>query len=133
MAQSVFDYGMETGEEDENEEEEDDDRWLWVSNEGLRAGYRDMERFVAGIGDEEIAARLARALGGRGAFRQFRNQMTHWPDLKASWNAYSAERQRGRARAWLATKGYTPTAPTRENRAYQRHLTAACPRPTTAA
>jgi hypothetical protein len=104
--QAVFDFGIETGEEDE-EEEDDDDRWLWVFNEGSGAGYRDMERFVAGIEDNEIAAHLARALDGPGAFRRFRNQLTRWPDLHDSWNAYSAERRRGRARAWLATAGYT--------------------------
>jgi hypothetical protein len=45
--QSVFDYGMETV--DEDEVEDDDDRWLWVSHEGSRAGYRDMKRFAASI------------------------------------------------------------------------------------
>jgi hypothetical protein len=110
--QSFFDDGIETGEEDE---EDDDDRWLWVFNEGSRAGYRDMERFVAGIEANEIAAQLTRALDGRGAFRRFRNQLTHWPGLHDSWNAYSAERRRGRARAWLATEGYTPMPAARDN------------------
>ena len=112
--QFVFDYEIETREGDE--EEEDDDRWLWVFTEGSRAGYRDMERFVAGLEDNEIAAGLARAMGGRGAFRRFKNQLTPWPDLEDRWNAYSAERRRGRARAWLATEGYMPMAATRENR-----------------
>ena len=111
--QAVFDYEIETGEEDE--EEDDDDRWLWVSNEGSRAGYRDMERFVAGIEDNEIAAQLARALGGRGAFRRFRNQLTRWPGFHDSRHAYSAERRRGRALAWLATEGYTAVAAARDN------------------
>ena len=62
--QPVFEYEMETGEKDEDEE--DDERWLWVSSEGSRAGYRDMERFAAGVEDPEIAARLGGALDGRG-------------------------------------------------------------------
>ena len=102
-----------TGEEEE--EEEDDDRWLLVFNEGSRAGYRDMERFVAGIEDSEIAAQLARALDGRGAFHRFRHQLTRWPGIHDSWNAYSAERRRGRARAWLATAGYTAMTAARAN------------------
>lgn len=110
--QAVFEFGIETG---EDEEEEDDDRWLWVFNEGSRAGYRDMERFVAGIEDNEIAAHLARALDGRGAFRRFRNRLTRWPGLHDSWNAYSAERRRGRARAWLATAGCTAMTAARDN------------------
>ncbi len=113
LPQAVFEYEIETGAEDE--EEDDDDRWLWVFNEGSRAGYHDMERFVAGIQDNEIAAQLARALDGRGAFRRFRDQLARWPGLHDSWNAYSAERRRGRARAWLATGGYTAMTAARHN------------------
>ena len=103
---SVFEYGM--GTEEEEEEEEEDERWLWVSTEGSRDGYRDMERFIAGLEDLEIAAGLARALDGRGVFRRFRNQLARWPEVQDRWYAYSDERRRGRARAWLATEGYTP-------------------------
>ena len=70
---------------------------------------RDMERFTAGVEDPDITARLEGALDGRGAFRRFRNQLTEWPELQSRWYAYSADRQRGRARAWLAAEGYTPT------------------------
>jgi hypothetical protein len=69
-----------------------------------------MERFTAGIQDPDITDRLERALDGRGAFRRFRNQLTQWPELQTRWYAYSADRQRGRARAWLAAEGYAPTA-----------------------
>ncbi|MFZ2012465.1 MAG: UPF0158 family protein [Nocardioides sp.] len=102
---SAIEYAIEVGDEDEDDRE----RWLWVANEGSRAGYRDMERFTAGVEDPDITDRLERALDGRGAFRRFRNQLTEWPELQSCWYAYSADRQRGRARAWLAAEGYTPT------------------------
>ncbi|HET7066924.1 MAG TPA: UPF0158 family protein [Nocardioides sp.] len=104
---SAIEYAIEVG--DEDEDEDDRERWLWVANEGSRAGYRDMERFTASIEDPDITDRLERALDRRGAFRRFRNQLTEWPELQSRWYAYSAERQRGRARAWLASGGYTPT------------------------
>ena len=112
--EAVFEYGIESEQEGEGDEEEDLDdgeRWLWVVSEGSRAGYRDMELFVAGVAEPDLADRMARALEGRGAFRRFRDELTRWPDLQDRWYVYSAERRRGRARAWLAAEGITPAAP----------------------
>ncbi|MBC7632034.1 MAG: hypothetical protein H7290_11315 [Flavobacterium sp.] len=47
-------------------------------------------------------------LTGRGAFRRFKDQLPTWPDLLDRWHAFSEDRQRGRARAWLAAEGYGP-------------------------
>ena len=106
--EAVFEYGIE-GEEEEDLD--DGERWLWVVSEGSRAGYRDMELFVAGVGEPDLADRMARALEGRGAFRRFRDELTRWPDIEDRWYVYSAERRRGRARAWLAAEGFTPALP----------------------
>ena len=106
---AVFEYGIES--EEEEEDLDDDDRWLWVVSERSRAGYRDMELFVAGVAEPDLAEQLTRALEGRGAFRRFRNELTRWPNLRDRWYTYSAERRRGRARAWLAAEGFTPAAP----------------------
>jgi hypothetical protein len=105
----AIDYAVEIGEEDEDDH--DDERWLWVDCEGSRAGYRDMERFTAGIDDPEAAAQLRRTLDGRGAFGRFKRRLTRWPDLEEQWYAYSEERKRGRARAWLVDQGYTVMPP----------------------
>lgn len=109
--EAVFEYGLESEDEGEDENLDDGDRWLWVVSEGSRAGYRDMELFVAGVAEPDLADRLARTLEGRGAFRRFRDEMTGWPDLQDRWYVYSAERRRGRARAWLAAEGFTPAVP----------------------
>jgi hypothetical protein len=110
--EAVFEYGIESEEEgvDEEEDLDDSERWLWVASEGSRAGYRDMELFVAGVTEPDLADRMARALEGRGAFRRFRDELKRWPDLEDRWFVYSAERRRGRARAWLAAEGFTPAA-----------------------
>ena len=105
----AIEHAVEIGEEDEDDH--DDERWLWVDGEDSRAGYRDMERFTAGIEDPEAAAQLGRALDGRGAFGRFKRRLTRWPELEDQWYAYSEERQRGRARAWLVDQGYAPMPP----------------------
>ena len=96
----MFDYGLDDAEEDGDLD--DDERWLCVTSEGSRDGYRDMELFTATITEPTFAERLARTLEGRGAFRGFRHELTHWPDVEDRWYAYSAEQRRGRARAAMA-------------------------------
>src|SRR5579863_6042416 len=71
-----------------------------------RDGYRDMERFIGTVRDPGRADRLEIAISGRGAFRRFKDVLARWPGELDRWYAFSAERQRGRARAWLANAGY---------------------------
>jgi hypothetical protein len=87
---------------------DDIDRWLWVHSQGSHEGYRDMEFFISQIDDSRRADRLNIAIEGHGAFRRFRTVLNRWPEEYRNWSAFSSERSRGRARAWLATKGYVP-------------------------
>jgi hypothetical protein len=98
----AFDYGGVIQEEDE----EDEERWLRVHCEGSRDGYRDMERFIGTVRDPDRADLLDVAITGRGAFRRFRDVLARWPEESERWHAFSTDRQRGRARAWLADAGY---------------------------
>jgi hypothetical protein len=104
--QSALEYAEEVGEI----EEEDDDpaRWLWVDCEGSRSAYHDMVWFIDDLDDPALADRLTRAISGRGAFRRFKAVLSHRPELFTRWHGFSNERQRGRARAWLAVEGYLP-------------------------
>jgi Uncharacterised protein family (UPF0158) len=104
-AQAAIEYALETGEEDEDTAD-DPERWLPVYGEGSREGYRDMERFIASVEDPGRAERLAVAIRGRGAFRRFKDELARWPGELERWHGFSEERQRGRARSWLAAAGY---------------------------
>ena len=101
----AIDYAREIGQEDEDESG-DPDKWLWVHCEGSRDGYRDMELFIGTVRDPGRADRLEIAISGRGAFRRFKDVLDRWPGELDRWYAFSAERQHGRARAWLADAGY---------------------------
>ena len=109
--QAAIDYARETGEEDDDESD-DADRWLWVHCEGSRAGYHDMVQFIGTIDEPARANRLEIAIQGRGAFRRFKDELARGPGELDRWYGYADDRQRGRARAWLADAGYRPT-PTR--------------------
>jgi hypothetical protein len=104
--QSAIEYAEEIGEIDDDD---DSGRWLWVHCEGSRDAYRDMEWFIDDLDDTQFADLLARAISGRGAFRRFRDTLSERPDLMTRCQAFSDDRQRGRARTWLAAAGYTST------------------------
>jgi hypothetical protein len=95
----------------EAEEADDPDRWLHVPALGSRAGYRDMELFIEGLGDALLGDRLRSAVGGRGAFRRFKDILACDERAWRRYHRFCDERQRGRARAWLAEEGYCPRLP----------------------
>jgi hypothetical protein len=107
---AALEYDIEFGESDEDgaDDAEDPDRWLYIDSQGSQPGYRDMQLFIDGLTDPEIADRLEIAIDGRGAFRRFKDVLHRWPEIEERWYAFSDERSRGRARAWLADEGYTP-------------------------
>jgi hypothetical protein len=102
---AAIEYAREVGEEDEDDGD-DPDRWLWVRCGGSREAYRDMQDFIDTVGDVDRADRLGIAIEGRGAFGRFKDVLRRRPDDFDRWHAFSEERQRGRARAWLAEAGY---------------------------
>jgi hypothetical protein len=109
--QAAIDYARETGEDDPDDE--DPDRWLAVWCEGSRDAYRDMADFIETVRNEDRADLLSVAISGRGAFRRFKDLLARWPGELERWYAFSDERQRGRARAWLAAAGYSSHRPER--------------------
>ncbi|MGY5032546.1 UPF0158 family protein [Streptomyces sp. 900116325] len=98
----------ELGPGPEAEEDDDPERWLYVPALGSRAGYRDMELFIEEMEDAALADRLRIAVGGRGAFRRFKAVLAADERSWSRYHRFRDERQRGRARAWLAEEGYCP-------------------------
>jgi Uncharacterised protein family (UPF0158) len=93
------------------DDEEAGDRWLRFDSLGSRPGFRDMAEFLGTVADEHLAARLDRALGGRGAFHHFRDVLADVPDELARFHRFTDDRRRGRARQWLAESGLCPAVP----------------------
>ncbi|MDR0358504.1 MAG: UPF0158 family protein, partial [bacterium] len=103
VPQSVLDDGWPK----EDDPRDDPDRWFEVRTQGSRDAYHDMELFTELITDATLADRLLRALAGRGPFRAFKAALDGEPAEVERWLAFSEERTRGRARAWLTAEGYT--------------------------
>ena len=54
-------------------------RYLEVPRAEPHAGYRDMEDFIATVGDERLQELLEVAIQGRGAFRRFKDVLAQHP------------------------------------------------------
>lgn len=58
----------------------DDVDWRPIGGSSSRAAYQDMEEFADAVGDPAVARQLWSALGGKGAFRRFRDQIYRQPE-----------------------------------------------------
>jgi len=112
--QAAIDYAHDNSGEIAGAPDQDDpDRWLSVQCEDSHDSYHDMEIFIDTLADPHLVDQLQSAIHGRGAFRRFKDILGRTPGELDRWFAFSEERQRGRARTWLADAGYKPlTAPT---------------------
>lgn len=90
-------------------------RLLLVPRDDRRDAYDDMAAFVETVGDARLARRLADAIGGRGAFRRFKDALLDAPADRERWFAFVEARRTARLRAWLADVGVAPvdTSPPR--------------------
>lgn len=90
---------------------EDDERWLDVQPLGPREAWEDISAFIETVDDAALAARLREAIEGRRPVRRFKDLVHGTETLGRTWQRFSDERERGRARAWLAEQGFQPVPP----------------------
>src|SRR3972149_5755748 len=83
-------------------------RYLGIPQSDSHEGYRDMEAFIATIPNEHMQDRLWRAIGGRGAFRNFKDVLADFPRERERWFEFKDTRLRRRVLAWLESQGIEP-------------------------
>ncbi|MGC9523549.1 MAG: UPF0158 family protein [Anaerolineae bacterium] len=83
-------------------------RYIRVEQDDPHADYNDMESFIWTVEDEELAARLSRAIQGRGAFRRFRDVVFEDPDVLDAWYAFKDECEQQRLEEWLEANDIEP-------------------------
>ena len=87
---------------------DDSGRWLLVSGEGSTAAYGDMERFIATVESEALGNRLRQAISGKAPFKAFLATLQRDDDQFTRWHRHRDDARVGRARHWLAERGYSP-------------------------
>jgi len=76
-----------------------DDNFLPLPDKFEINEYHLMERFISSLDDREIAASLAQAIKGRGAFRRFKDKVYYF-GLSDEWFAFRDEAYRDIAIRW---------------------------------
>lgn len=72
---------------------------------GPNEAYGDMEDFVERVGEHRPRELLERVIGGRGAFRRFKDTLLEFPELRDAWFRFHDARMRRRAIVWLRDEG----------------------------
>lgn len=85
-------------------------RYIPVEKDDPHGDYRDMERFIQTLEDDELRQRLWRAIKGRGAFRMFKDVLYDYPEVRERWFDFRNARQRQRAESWLRSRDIEPVS-----------------------
>lgn len=97
--------------------EKDPDRYLRIPKVPSADGYQDMEDFIKSLSDPKLRLRLAQALAGRSAFREFRDLLESFPREEERWEVFKDKRRQVRIDDWLKLNGLTaPPAASRRPR-----------------
>ena len=73
---------------------------------GSHPAYETMRRFVVTIQRPDLASGLTDVVGGSGAFRRFRTELSRHEREYTRWHRFRDDARLGSARAWLADRGY---------------------------
>ena len=102
---------FDIGQGPEDFDPDDAGRWLLIVAEGSRAGFGDMERFIASVEPEALRGRLRQTIAGKAPFKAFLAALQRDDDQFTIWHRHRDDARMGRARHWLAEHGYTPASP----------------------
>jgi len=81
------------------------ERFIAIPAGEQRQGYRDMVDFIETIQDPRLKTRLQQAINKRGAFRNFKDALSVYPNVRERWFTFKDDRLRQRVLAWLADEG----------------------------
>lgn len=83
-------------------------RWLFVGGEGSRLAYADMEGFIATVEPAALSVKLREAVDGKHPFKAFLTVLQRHDEQFTSWHRHRDDARIGRARHWLAERGFEP-------------------------
>jgi hypothetical protein len=82
-------------------------RYIEIPSESSQEGYRDMQAFIDTVRNPRLQEQLERAVGGRRAFRYFKDVLLDYPIERERWFMFKQERLQQRIREWLEYEDIT--------------------------
>ena len=77
-------------------------RYVRIDAAPPREQYRWMEKFVSTVEDDALRERLLIAIDGKGAFRRFKDVLSHYPGERERWFSYRSRHVYAYIKEWLA-------------------------------
>ncbi|MCP4359117.1 MAG: AAA family ATPase [Chloroflexi bacterium] len=77
------------------------ERFIEVDRVPSRDAWRIMDDFAETVANGRIRDNLLRALGGKGAFRRFKDTLYDYPDVRQQWFIYQERRYMELAQEWV--------------------------------
>ena len=84
-----------------DEIDENPDRYEGIPRAESHDAYEDMEDFIATVGNKHLVELLEVAIGGKGAFRRFKDVLVRYPEERERWFRFKDDRVQQRALEWL--------------------------------
>jgi len=84
--------------------EENPDRYLFIEPTPSDEGFKIMEDFIDSVPDPEAGDALAKALSRRSPFRNFKDALCEFPEIRESWFKFHNEALLERAKDWLGSE-----------------------------
>jgi len=89
----------------------DETDWVSLGGDGSRAAYDDMVDFAEAVADPQLSRQLSTAVGGRGAFRRFKDAIYRAPEpISRAWGRFQDARSELRAIRWLLAQEFVREA-----------------------
>jgi hypothetical protein len=83
-------------------------RFLEIRQEDRRFSYRAMESFIETLENRPLQNHLYNSIRAKGAFRNFKNTLSLFPQELERWYAYKDNLTKQEALRWLAQHGIEP-------------------------
>ncbi|HMB20840.1 MAG TPA: UPF0158 family protein [Spirochaetota bacterium] len=84
------------------------DRFLFIEPIESREAFNIMGMFVSTINDDFVRERLGSALSGRKPFRNFKDALLDFPEIRERWFEFQYEELKKCAITWLQVEGIEP-------------------------
>ena len=87
-----------------DEVEENPDRYIFIEPLLSNESFKIMEDFIDSVSDAEAADALYKALSRRSPFRNFKDTLCEFPEIRQDWFKFHNEALLERAKDWLSSE-----------------------------
>jgi len=98
------------------------ERYRFIPSIDSSEAYDDMVKFIDTVQDRHLAELLSVAIGGKGAFRRFKDVLLSYPNERERWFEFQSDLMARRVEEWLEEIDVEPSSERPRRHDASRHL-----------